>query len=176
MRAYFFLVVFVFMTGLSAIAQRFAYVDTEFILRHIPEYLSAQKQLDATSQAWQKEVDTRNQEIEKLYKAYQADQVLLTEDMRKRRENEIVEKERDVKEFQRVKFGFEGETYKKQIELVRPIQERVAKAIQNIAESQQLDMIFDKNSEVMLLYASPRLDKSNDVITRLGYKLGSFVE
>ena len=91
-------------------------------------------------------------------------------------ENEIVEKERDVKEFQRVKFGFEGETYKKQLELVRPIQERVAKAIQNIAESQQLDMIFDKNSEVMLLYASPRLDKSNDVITRLGYKPGSFVE
>ena len=157
----------------GAFAQRFAYVDSEYILKHIPEYTSAQKQLDALSEQWQKDVDGRFAEIEKMYQAYQADQVLLTPEMRKRRENEIVEKEKEAKEFQRVKFGFEGDLFQQRTRLIKPIQDRVAKAVQAVAESQQLDMIFDKNSEIMLLYASPRLDKSNDVITRLGYKPGT---
>jgi outer membrane protein len=164
---------FMFFTAAGALAQRFAYVDTEYILKHIPEYNSAQKQLDALSQQWQKETDARFAEIEKLYQAYQADQPLLTADMRKRRENEIVEKERQAKEFQNTKFGFEGDLYKERIRLVKPIQDRVATAVQAVAENLQLDLILDKNSEVTLLYASPRLDKSNDVITRLGYKPGS---
>ncbi|MDF3078232.1 MAG: hypothetical protein K0S09_2121 [Sphingobacteriaceae bacterium] len=170
-----FAIIFLIGTG-SAFAQRFAYVDTEYILKHIPEYNSAQKQLDALSQQWQQDVDQRFAEIEKLYKSYQADQVLLTDEMRKRRENEIVEKEKAAKDFQNTKFGFEGDLYKKRIELIKPIQERVAKVVQALAESQQLDMIFDKNSEVTLLYASPRYDKSNDVITRLGYKVDAPVK
>jgi outer membrane protein len=159
--------------SVGAFAQRFAYVDTEYILKHIPEYTSAQKQLDALSEQWQKQVDGRFAEIEKMYKAYQADQVLLTEDMRKRRENEIIQKEKEAKEFQRIKFGFEGELFQQRTKLIKPIQDRVAKAVQAVAENQQLDMIFDRNSEIMMLYASPRLDKSNDVITRLGYKPGA---
>lgn len=166
-------IVLLFVTSAS-FAQRFAYVDSDYILKHIPEYTSAQKQLDALSQQWQKEVDGRFAEIEKMYKAYQADQVLLTDEMRKRRENEIVEKEKAAKEFQRVKFGFEGDLYQQRMKLVKPIQDRVAKAVQAVADAQQLDMIFDKNSEITLLYASTRLDKSNDVITRLGYKPGTF--
>ncbi|MDO8992729.1 MAG: OmpH family outer membrane protein, partial [Daejeonella sp.] len=110
--------------------------------------------------------------IEGLFKAYQADQVLLTEVMRKTRENEIIEKEKEAKEFQRLKFGFEGELFQVRTKLIKPIQDRVSKAVQAVADAQQLDMIFDKNSEITLLYASPRLDKSNDVITRLGYKPG----
>jgi len=167
---------FTLISGLSAFAQRFAYVDSEYILKHIPEYLSAQKQLDALSQQWQKEVDDRFAEVEKMYKAYQADQVLLTDEMRKRRENEIVEKEKAAKEFQRQKFGFEGELYQQRVKLVKPIQERVAKAVQAVAENAQLDMVFDKNSNVIMLYASLRLDKSNDVITRLGYKPGTLAK
>jgi len=167
---------FTLISGLSAFAQRFAYVDSEYILKHIPEYLSAQKQLDALSQQWQKEVDDRFTEVEKMYKAYQADQVLLTDEMRKRRENEIVEKEKAAKEFQRQKFGFEGELYQQRVKLVKPIQERVAKAVQAVAENAQLDMVFDKNSNVIMLYASLRLDKSNDVITRLGYKPGTLAK
>ncbi|MGB4774999.1 MAG: OmpH family outer membrane protein [Daejeonella sp.] len=166
-----FLVIF---ASAGVFAQRFAYVDSEYILKHIPEYTSAQKQLDALSAQWQKEIDICFSDIDKLYKAYQADQVLLTEEMRKRREDEIIKKEKEAKEYQRVKFGFEGELFQQKTKLIKPIQERVAKAVQTLAEAQQLDMIFDKNSDIMLLFASPRLDKSNDVITRLGYKPGVF--
>lgn len=162
--------------GLVAKAQRFVYVDSEYILKHIPEYNSAQKQLDALSEQWQKEVDDRFAEVEKLYKAYQADQVLLTDDMRKRRETEIMDKEKEAKEFQRQKFGFEGELFQQRSRLIKPIQERVAKAIRSLAEDQQLDVVFDKNSEVTMLYANTRLDKSNDVIVRLGYKPGTFAK
>ncbi len=167
---------FLLFVSVSAFAQRFAYVDSEYILKHIPEYNSAQKQLDALSNQWQKDVDAKFADIEKMYKAYQSDQVLLTDDMRKRRESEIIEKEKEAKEFQRVKFGFEGELFQQRSRLIKPIQEKVSKAVQAIADDQQLDMIFDKNSEVTLLYANPRLDKSNDVITRLGYKPGVFVK
>jgi outer membrane protein len=157
----------------SALAQRFAYVDSEYILAHIPEYASAQKQLDALSTQWQEEVDARFLEIEKLYQAYQQDQVVLNENLRRQREDEIVNKEKDVKEYQREKFGFEGDLFKERVRLIEPIQERVSKAIQEIAEAQDLDVILDKNSEVMMLYANPRLDKSDEVIIRLGYKPGA---
>jgi len=153
-----------------ASAQRLAYVDSEYILKHIPEYTSAQKQLDDLSTKWQTEVDNQYAEIEKLYQAYQNDQVLLNEDMRRRREDEIVNKERAVKEFQREKFGFEGDLYKERVRLLDPIQERVSKAIQDIAQRENLDLILDKGSEIAILFANPNLDKSNDVITNLGFK------
>lgn len=167
---------FIICVSTAAFAQRFAYVDSEYILKHIPEYVSSQKQLDALSKQWQKEIDDRYAEIDQLYKAYQTDQVLLSPEMRKKRENEIVEKEKEVKELQRNRFGFEGDLYKERLRLIQPIQDRVAKAVQAVADNQQLDMIFDKNSQIMMLYANPRLDKSNDVITRLGYKPGTFAK
>ena len=163
----------VLISSVNTFAQRFAYVNSEYILEHIPEYVSAQKQLDALSIQWQEEVDNRFEEIEKLYQAYQQDQVVLNENLRRQREDEIVNKEKEVKDYQREKFGFEGDLYKERVRLIGPIQERVSKAIQEIAEAQNLDVILDKNSEVMMLYANPRLDKSDEVITRLGYKPGA---
>ncbi len=163
----------VLISSANTFAQRFAYVNSEYILEHIPEYVSAQKQLDALSIQWQEEVDNRFEEIEKLYQAYQQDQVVLNENLRRQREDEIVNKEKEVKDYQREKFGFEGDLYKERVRLIGPIQERVSKAIQEIAEAQNLDVILDKNSEVMMLYANPRLDKSDEVITRLGYKPGA---
>lgn len=163
-------VLFIVMGTSMTFAQRFAYVDTEYILMHIPEYLSAQKQLDDLSVKWQEEVDQRFAEVERMYKAYQEDQVLLSEEMRRRREDEIIDKELETKEFQRQKFGFEGDLFKEKIRLIQPIQERVSNAIQQIAGEQALDMVLDKGGEVMFLYANPRLDKSNDVITKLGYQ------
>lgn len=165
--------VLLFFASTGTYAQRFAYVDSDYILKQIPEYNSSQKQMDALSAQWQKEVDAKFLAIDGLFKTYQADQVLMTEAMRKTRENEIIEKEKEAKEFQRLKFGFEGELFQLRTKLIKPIQERVAKAVQAVADAQQLDMIFDKNSEITLLYASPRLDKSNDVITKLGYKPGT---
>jgi outer membrane protein len=170
------LLVFTFTAFTSTFAQRFAFVDSDYILKHIPEYAAAQKQIAALSDQWQKEVDSHFQEIDRLYKAYEADQVLMTADMKKRREAEISDKEKAVKDFQRQKFGPDGELAKKSSALIKPIQERLTKAIQAVAESDNLDMIFDKNSEVIMLYANPRYDKSADVITKLGLKPGVFAK
>ncbi len=156
----------------ASFAQRLAYVDSDYILKHMPEYVSAQKQLAALSEQWQKEVDSRYQEIDRMYKAYQADQVLMTADMKKRREAEIVDKEKAAKDFQRQKFGPDGELPQRSTNTLKPIQDKVAKAVQAVAESDNLDMIFDKNSEVIMLFANPRYDKSAEVITRLGLKPG----
>lgn len=163
-------IAFVVVTVSATFAQNFAYVNSEYILKHIPEYTSAQKQLDDLSQKWQQDVDQQYAEIEKLYKAYQNDQVLLNEDMRRRREDEIVKKEKDVKDYQKQKFGFEGELFKQREKLVQPIQQRVSKAIQDLAKAQSLDIILDRGQEVTFLYANPKLDKSNDVIIKLGLK------
>ena len=167
---------FTFTAFTAAFAQRFAYVDSDYILKHMPEYISSQKQLAALSAQWQKDVDGRFQEIDRLYKSYQADQVLMTADMRKRREGEIVEKEKAAKDYQRSIFGPDGELSKRSTALIKPIQDKVSKAVQAVAEADNLDMIFDKNSEVIMLYANPRYDKSNDVITRLGLKAGVFAK
>ncbi|WP_214071611.1 OmpH family outer membrane protein [Mucilaginibacter sp. dw_454] len=167
---------FTFLGFTAALAQRFAYVDSDYILKHMPDYVSAQKQLGALSDQWQKEVDGRFQELDRLYKSYQADQVLLSADMKKRREDEVVAKEKAAKDFQRQKFGPDGELETKSAAVMKPIQDRVAKAVQAVAEADNLDMIFDKNSEVIMLYASPRYDKSAEVITRLGLKPGVFAK
>jgi len=164
------------LTFVAANAQRFAYVDSDYILKHMPEYSSAQKQLNALSAQWQKEVDSRYQEIDRLYKAYNADQVLMTPDMKKRREAEIADKEKSAKDFQNQKFGPGGELEQRSSAIIKPIQDKMSKAIQAVAESDDLDMIFDKNSEVIMLYANPRYDKSNEVITRLGLKPGAFAK
>lgn len=170
------LVIFFTFAAFTTFAQRFAYVDSDYILKHIPEYAAAQKQLAALTDQWQKEVDAKSQEIERMYKAFEADKILMTADMKKRREAEISDKEKEVRDFQRQKFGPEGQLTKKSNDLIKPIQDRLSKAIQAVAESENLDMVFDKNSEVIMLYASPRLDKSADVITRLGLKPGVFAK
>jgi len=167
---------FTLITITTAFAQRFAYVDSDYILKHMPEYASAQRQLETLSAQWQKDVDTRYQEIDRLYKAYQADEVLMTPDMKKRRQAEIDDKEKSAKEFQRQKFGPDGELTQKSNTIIKPIQDKMTKAIQAVAESEDIDMIFDKNSAVAMLYASPRYDKSADVITKLGLKPGTFAK
>jgi outer membrane protein len=170
------LISFLLFAGVGAFAQKFAYVDTEYILKHLPEYKSSQNQLNVLSQQWQKDVDANFTAIDKMYKAYQADQVLLTDDMRKRRENDIIEKEKEAKELQRQKFGPEGDLFQTRSKLLKPIQDKVTKAIADLAKSKFLDFIFDKSSEsTMMIYSSSNYDLSNDVIIRLGYKPGSVV-
>lgn len=170
MKKIFTIIVFLTISVSATFAQRIAYVDSEYILRHIPEYNAAQKQLDDLSLQWQQDVDKQFVEIENLYQAYQNDQSLLNETMRKRREDEIVNKEKKVKDFQKQKFGFEGELFNTRARLMQPVQDRVAKAIQDIAKAQSLDLILDKGSELTFLFASPTIDKSNDVISKLGLK------
>lgn len=167
---------FLFVVGLTASAQKFAYVDTEYILKHMPEYKSSLNQLDGLSKLYQKQIDDSFAEIDRMYKSYQADQVLLTDEMRRRRENDIIEKEKKAKEIQRQKFGPEGELFQMRAKLIKPIQEKVTTTIAETAKNKFIDFVFDKSSEsTMMIYASSNYDISNDVIIRLGYKPGTLV-
>ncbi|MFD1631532.1 OmpH family outer membrane protein [Pseudopedobacter beijingensis] len=157
------------------LAQRLAYVDSEYIMKHIPEYASAQKQLDNLSVQWQKDIERKFKDVEAMQKTYEADKVLLTDDMKKRREEEINAKESEASELQQKKFGYEGDLFKEKIRLIKPVQDRIAKAIQEYAARESLDIILDKAS-VTFLFARPNYDRSNDIITRMGYKPGTFAK
>jgi outer membrane protein len=158
-----------FITIGNAHAQRFAYVDTDAILKKMPEYNAAQKQLDDQAASWQTQLEEMYKEIDQLYKAFQAEQVLLTEDVKKQREEEIVNKEKDAKAFQKKKFGFEGDLFKKRQELVRPIQDRVYNAVKKLAEVKSLDFIFDKAAQGnMMLFSNSKYDRTDEVMTDLG--------
>lgn len=162
--------------ALSSQAQKFGYIDSEYILRHMPEYAEAQQQLDAMSEQWQKDIERRQAEIEQLYKAYQSEQVLLTPEMRQKREEEIVGKEQELREYQRGRFGYEGALYQKRKELVKPIQDKIYKAVEEVAREGLYAVIFDRTSELIMLYADERFDKSDDVLEALGLNPGEFVE
>ncbi len=162
-----FLSAFGFAQGTAA---KFGYVDTDYIMGQIPEYKAAVSELDKTSIQWQKEIEAKFSEIDKLYKAYQADAILLTDDMKKKRENEIVNKEKEAKDVQKQRFGVDGELYKKRQELVKPLQDKVYNAIKKVAEKKGLGFVLDKSGQVSILYASSKYDMSDDVLVELGYK------
>ena len=132
-------------------AQRYAYVDTDYILENIPAYLEAQKELDELSEKWQQTVEAKYADIDRMYKAYQAEQILLTEDQKQLRQQEIIDKEKAAKDYQREKFGVDGELFKKRQELVQPIQEEVFAAIEEIAKRGSYAVIFDKASQGNIL-------------------------
>ncbi|MDR3095050.1 MAG: OmpH family outer membrane protein [Bacteroidales bacterium] len=165
-----FLILLAGMSAIPAVAQKFAFVDTEYILNKIPAYKSAQGQIDKLSADWQKEIEGQYAEIEKLFKNYQAEKVMLSEDMRKKREDEIVKKEQAAKEIQQKYFGSEGELTKKQQELVKPIQDEVYRAVKELAVEGGYAAIFDTASDASVLYASPKQDRSDEVLEKMGYK------
>ena len=151
-------------------AQKYAYVNTEYILENIPDYKAAQQSLDNLSITWQKEIEDKYAIIDKLYKTYQAEQVLLTEEMKKRRQDEINSKEKDVKDLQKQRFGYEGDLFKKKQELVKPIQDKIYNAVKKMATDQSYAVIFDKSSDLIMLYTNPKYDKSDVILLALGYK------
>ena len=151
-------------------AQKFAYVDSDYILERIPEYASAEDQLEKLSVNWQSEIEEVYQQIDVLYKKYQADKILLTQEMKNKRESEIINKEKDAKELQRKRFGPEGDLYKKRTELVKPIQDKVYNAIQDFSNEKRYDIIFDKSSNLTMLFSNPDLDKRDDNLKMVEYK------
>lgn len=157
-------------TALAQPAAKFGYVDSDYILSQIPEYKAAQNELDKTSQQWQKEIETKFAEVEKLNKAYQADAILLTDEMKKKRELEISTREKEAKDLQKQKFGVDGELFKKRQELVKPIQDKVYNAIKSVAEKKGLGVVLDKSGQLTILYVNPKYDASDDVLELLGYK------
>lgn len=154
-------------------AQKYAFVDTEYVLKNIPEYNDAQSLLDDMAAEWQKEIEERYTEIDRLYQAYQAEAVLLPEEMKKKREDEIIKKEQEVKDLQRQRFGKDGDLFKKRQELIKPIQEKIYNAIEDIAVQQNYAIIFDKAGSLSMLYANEKYDLSDDVLSKLGYSFNS---
>ncbi len=151
-------------------AQKFAFVDSDYILNKMPEYASTQKELNKSSEQWEKELELKVTEIEKLSKVLQAESVLLTDEMKKKRMADIAKKEEEMQEFQKSKFGVDGELYKKRVDLVKPLQDKIYSAVKQVADKGGLMIIFDKASDISMLYANPKLDKSEEVLKALGVK------
>lgn len=164
------LFVLLFSMSFMLSAQKFAFVDTDYILNSIPTYESAQDQIDIMSKDWQSEIEAKYADIEKLYKEYQAEKVLLTEEMKMQREEEIIQKEREVKELQRKYFGPEGDLFKKRKELIEPIQNDIFNAIKEIATEGNYAVIFDAAGGASMLFSDPKYDKSDEVLEKLGFK------
>ena len=151
-------------------AQRYAIIDSKYILDKVPEYKDAQKKLDNFSELWQKELDQRQNAMDKMYKDYDAEQVMLTEVLKKKREDELYNKERELRDLQKKRFGFEGDLFKKRQELIKPIQDRVYNAVQKLAVEKLYDFILDKSEGITVIFADPKLDKSDDVLRNMGVK------
>lgn len=160
--------VFLLSTGSTAVAQKFGYVDSEFILGKMPAYSQAQTELNTMSQNWQKDIESQKKDLDKLYRTYQAEEVLLTEPMKKKRQDEILKKEQDIKTYQNKIFGYEGQLFKKRQELTKPVQDQVFEAIEKVAKKKQLAIVFDKSGDLTMLYTNPVHDYTEFVMEELG--------
>jgi len=148
-------------------AQRYAVIDTRYILSKMPEYTDAQKKLDALSIQWQKEIDDKQAALDLLYRNFESEKVMLSEELLKKREDDIFNKEKEVRDLQKKRFGFEGDLFKRRQELVKPIQDKVYNAVQKLASIRQYDLILDKSEGITVIFADPKLDKSDDVLKEL---------
>jgi outer membrane protein len=156
--------------GLLAFSQKYAIIDTRYILDKMPEYKTAQAKLDDIAGDWQKEIDSLQSQLDKMYKDYDAEQVMLSEDLRKKREDQLFGKEKNLRDLQRKRFGFEGDLFKKRQELIKPVQDKVYNAVQRLASQRGYDFILDKSEGITVIFADPKLDKSEDVLRELGIK------
>ena len=153
----------------AAQAQKFALIDMEFILKHIPAYEQANQQMESLSQQWQSEIEAKSNEAKALYEAYQKDAATLTDAQRTAKEEAVVAKEKEAAELRQKYFGPQGEMMKKQRELVAPIQDNIYNAVKDIAMEQNYDAVIDRASAQSMIFASPRIDISNEVLSKLGY-------
>jgi outer membrane protein len=156
--------------GPAVQAQKLGYVDTKFILGQMEDYQSVQAEIDGLSAKWQKELEEMYAVIEKMYDDYRAEEVLLTDDVKKQRQEDIFEQERKAKEYKKQKFGYDGELYKVQDEKVKPIQDKVFEAVETVAKERKLDIIFDKSANAGMLYTNAAFDRTDDVMVKLGIK------
>ncbi len=166
-----FLLAFSFMLFAFGVqAQRYAIIDTKYILDKMPEYTSAQKSLDDIAAGWQKEIDALDAELKQMYRNFDAEQVMLSDDLKKKREDQLFLKEKTLRDLQRQRFGFEGDLFKRRQELVKPVQDKVYNAVQKLAVTRGYDFILDKSEGITVIFADPKLEKSDDVLKELGVK------
>jgi outer membrane protein len=151
-----------------AFAQRYAVIDSKYILAKLPEYKDAQKRLDQFSMGWQQEIERKQAILDKMHNDYNAEEVMLSDELKKKREDEIYNREKEIRDLQKKYFGFEGDLFKKRQELIKPIQDKVYIAIQKLAVDRSYDFILDKSEGITVIFADPKLDKSDDVLKFLG--------
>ncbi|HRE39139.1 MAG TPA: OmpH family outer membrane protein [Chitinophagaceae bacterium] len=154
----------------TATAQKYAIIDTRYILDKMPDYKEAQKQLDEIAAGWQKDIDGKQADLDKMYKDFEAEQVMLTEELKKKREDQLFNKEKELRDLQRKRFGFEGDLFKKRQELIKPIQDKVYNAVQKMAVARGYDFVLDKSEGITIIFADPKLDKSEDILKDLGVR------
>ena len=164
------LILSILLAGQMSFAQKYVFVDSEYILKNIPAYEAANEQLNQLSAGWQKEVEKLYTEVSELYKAYQTESVFLSNEMKKKREDEIVEKEKKAKALQQHYFGPKGELFKKRESLIKPIQDEIFNAISEIAGEKNYAAVFDKSSGIGVMYSDPKYDISDVVLERMGIK------
>jgi len=151
-------------------AQRYAVIDSKYILEKLPDYKESQIKLDQFSNQWQQEIEGKQAQLDKMYKDYDAEQVMLSDALKKKREDELYNREKEVRDLQKRRFGFEGDLFKKRQELIKPIQDKVYTAIQKLAIERSYDFILDKSEGITVIFADPKLDRSDEVLKFLGVK------
>jgi len=155
---------------LAVNAQKYAIIDTRYILDKMPEYKTAQAQLDETAAQWQKDIDAMQTNLDKMYVDFDAEKVMLSDELKKKREDQLFVKEKDLRDLQRKRFGFEGDLFKKRQELIKPVQDKVYNAVQKLAAQRGYDFVLDKSEGITIIFADPKLDKSEDVLRELGIR------
>jgi len=153
-----------------SIAQKYAIIDTRYILDKLPDYKKAQDQLDVIAAEWQKDIDGKQTSLDRMYKDYDAEQVMLSDDLKQKRQDQLFVKQKELRDLQRQRFGFEGDLFKKRQELIKPIQDKVYNAVQKMSSQRGYDFVLDKSEGITIIFADPKLDKSEDVLKELGVK------
>lgn len=166
--ARYWLVLLLLGAGTPVMAQKFGYVDTEFILGKMPEYAQAQTELTKLTDTWQREIEAQKKDLDQLYRTYQAEEVVLTEEMKKKRQDDILKKKQDLEAYQTKQFGYEGQLFKKRVELNKPAQDKIFEAVEKVAKLRKLDFMFDRSADLTMLYANPTHDYTEFVLEELG--------
>ncbi len=161
---------FLYGFSLPTYAQRYAVIDSKYILEKLPDYKNAQQKLDQFSEQWQQEIDSKSAQLDKMYKDFDAEQVMLSDELKKKREDELFNREKELRDLQKKRYGYEGDIFKKRQELIKPIQDKVYNAVQRLAVSKLYDFILDKSEGITVIFADPKLDRSDDVLKEMGVK------
>ena len=170
MKKIFLIVLFAVAFAPGSNAQKYAIIDTKYILGKMPEYTDADKKLQQISDQWQKEIDNLQAQLNDLYKNYDAEQYMLSDDLKKKREDELFNKEKELRDLQKKRFGYEGDLFKERERIVKPIQDKVYNAVQKMAVSHGYDFVLDKSEGITIIFADQKLNRNNDILQQLGIK------
>ena len=170
MKKLIFVAIAVMLVSATSYAQRYAIVDTRYIFEKMPEYKQVQKSIDDAAAGWQKEIDTKQGALDKLYDEYDEQGSMMTDALKKKKEDELFKSEKELRDLQKKRFGFEGDLFKKRVELMKPLQDKVSAAVNKLVSANGYDMVFDKSEGKSIIFADPKLDKSDDVLRELRLK------